>query len=75
MNNIDLIYFYIRMLYPSYYFDMFDDIINNNVLETNILKITKLQTEYEYLLYEIYLIVKSHVNIVGIEWINKKFAN
>ena len=75
MNNIDYIYFYIRMLYPSFYFDMFDNILNDKSRELDILKITKLQEEYEYLLYEIYKVIKSHVNIVGIEWINKKFAN
>ena len=75
MSNIDYIYFYIRMLYPSFYFDMFDNILNNKCLEKEILKITELQENYEYLLYEIYKVIKSHINMVGIEWINKKFAN
>lgn len=75
MSNVDYIYFYIRMLYPSYYFDLFDNIINNKCKENDILNITRLQEDYEYLLYEIYNVIKIHVNIVGIEWINKKFAN
>ena len=75
MNDIDYIYFYIRMLYPSYYFDMYDDVIRNKKKEKSILNITKLQENYEYLLYLIYRVIKTHTNIVGIEWINKKFAN
>ena len=75
MNNIDYIYFYIRMLYPSYYFDLYDNILNGNIPENKILTIINLQNDYEYLLYEIYLLIKTHVNLVGIDWINKKFAN
>jgi hypothetical protein len=74
MSNVDYIYFYVRMLYPSYYFDIYDKVLNGILKEEEILSITKLQNDYEYLLYEIYLVIKSHVNIVGIEWINKKFA-
>lgn len=73
-NSIDIIYFYIRMLYPSYYFDLVDEILKGNQ-EEKVLNIIEMQENFEYLLYEIYLIVKSRVNIVGIEWINKKFAN
>ncbi len=74
MSNTDYLYFYIRMLFPSYYFDLYDLIIAGNISEESILKITSYQEDYEYLLYEIYLLVKSHINIVGIEWINRKFA-
>ena len=74
MNEIDSIYFYIRMLYPSYYFDLIDEILNGNLKQEAILKITKNINDYEYLLYEIYLYIKSQYNIIGIDWINKKFA-
>ena len=75
LSNIDYIYFYIRMLYPSYYFDLFDSVINENIDELQINKIIMLQSDYEYLLYELYLVIKQHVNIAQIDWINKKFAN
>ena len=74
MSDVDYIYFYIRMLFPSYYFDIYDLVIVDKIKEENILRITDYQSDYEYLLYEIYLLIKSHVNIMGIEWINKKFA-
>ncbi len=75
LNRNDYIYFYIRMLFPSYYFDLYDLIINGKEKEKSILKITSYQEDYEYLLYEIYLFINSKTNIVGIEWINKKFRN
>lgn len=74
MTNVDYIYFYIRMLFPSYYFDIYDQVLSGKEKEEKILEITKYQDDYEYLLYEIYLVIKTHVNIVGIDWINKKFA-
>lgn len=74
MSNIDYIFFYIRMLFPSFYFDLYDQILNGKIQEEKILEITKYQDDYEYLLYEIYLVIKKQVNIMGIDWINKKFA-
>lgn len=74
MTNTDYIYLYIRLLFPTYYFDLYDLIISDKIKEESILNVTRYQEDYEYLLYEIYLLIKSHVNIIGIEWINKKFA-
>ena len=75
MSFNDYLYFYIRMLFPSYYFDCFDLIVNQEIKETEILKIIAKQNEYEYLLYEIYNLFKNYINIPGIEWINKKYFN
>lgn len=75
LSSSDYIYFYIRMLFPSYYFDLYDDILNGNIKEDCILNITRMQDDYEYLLYSIYLVIKEHINIIGIDWINRKFIN
>jgi len=74
MSDIDYVYFYVRMLFPSFYFDLYDLVLNGYEKEEKLHMITKYQDDYEYLLYEVYLVIKSHVNIVGIDWINKKFA-
>ena len=73
LENIDYVLLYVRMLFPTYYFDMYDAIINNNVLEEEINNIINLNDEYEYLLYNIYIFIKSKVNILGIDWLNKKY--
>ena len=75
MSYIDNIYFYIRMLYPSFYFDKLDEILNNIYKQEELLKIINLNESYEYLLYELFLLIKRQNNIIEIEWINKKFAN
>ena len=74
MNNIDKIYFYIRMLYPSYYFDKLDEVLKGNIKQEELLNIINYSSEYEYLLYKIFLLIKSNNNLLEIEWINKKFA-
>ena len=73
LNNIDYLLLYSRMLYPSFYFDLYDRIINNNEDENIINDIINKSIEYEELLYEIYLIINRKYNIMGIDWINKKY--
>ena len=73
LDNIDYILLYVRLLYPSYYFDLYEEIINDNKEEKEITNITKLSSLYEELLYEVYLIIRRKVSIIGIEWINKKY--
>ncbi len=71
MFDYDYIYFYVRMLFPSYYFDYYDLILLGKKKEEDIYKIIKMQGDYEYLLHEIYLYLKTKVNIIGIDWINR----
>ena len=73
LNNIDYLLLYTRLLFPSYYFDIYDNIINGKIEEKEILKITNLVNEYEELLYEVYVLIKRKINILGIDWINQKF--
>ena len=73
LENIDYILLYVRLIYPSYYFDLYEEIINDNKDEKEILKITEYASSFEELLYEVYLIMRRKVNILGIEWINKKY--
>ena len=74
LDYINSIYFYIRMIYPSFYFDKLDEVLKGNIKEEELLTITKYSEEYEYLLYKLYLIINQG-NMLEIEWINKKFAN
>ena len=73
LDDIDYYLLYTRMLFPSYYFDVYDEIINNHKEEKEILTITNLVNDYEELLYELYLMFNRRVNLIGIDWINQKF--
>lgn len=73
LSYIDCMLLYVRMLYPSFYFDIYENIVNNNLEEEKILVITDKVSLYEELLFEIYQVIVRKYNILGIEWINKKF--
>ena len=73
LDNIDYILLYVRLLYPSYYFDLYEEIINDNKKEEEINRIISLSSLYEELLYEIYNLFRKRINILGVDWINKKF--
>lgn len=81
MNNIlsykEALLFYGRLLYPSYFFDMYDDIINNNLEEKLIEKIILRTNEYEIFLYNVYLLLLKLYNryIPSVDWIIKRSFN
>ena len=64
-----------RILYPSFYFNLYDDIISNKKEEKELLKITSRINEYEQYLYEIYLYLKKKYNITEVEWLKKRRLN
>lgn len=66
--------FYGRLLYPSYFFDLHDDIVNNNLDETLIEKIIIKSNSYEKFLFDIYIyLTKLYKRYVpGIDWIIKR---
>ena len=74
LNNTNLtindhISFLARMLYPTYYFDLFEEIISGKKQDAEIKKITDLTSEYEILLKNIYKHYRKTINIEPIEWL------
>ena len=64
-----------RILYPSYYFDIFDEIILNNKEEDELIMIIKLCYDFEDLLIKIYNLLQKKYPIIYINWIRKKTIN
>lgn len=62
---------YSRILYPSFYFELYDKIITNKKEEKELNKIINKINEYEYYLYSIYTYLKKYYNIPAINWIKK----
>ncbi len=58
-----------RLLYPNYYFKMYNEILNNKVKEEHLNKIIKLSKEYENLLNNIQQIFKKKYNLPIIDWL------
>lgn len=70
-NSYELVLFYIRMLYPSFYFDLYENIVENNVDENLLENIIKNISKYEKFLNDLYIFLSKYVNLPDIEWIKK----
>lgn len=64
--------FYARMLFPTYYFDLFEDIILGNKSGKEIFSVTNLLEEYQKFLNELYFYLSKFAPIEEVPWIIKK---
>lgn len=62
---------YARILYPTIYFQIYDNIILNKQDQKKILSITSNTDDYEKYLYKIYLYLKKYYPIPEITWLKK----
>ena len=58
-----------RLLYPSYYFDIYEKIVNTNEKSDKLLKIVSLNVEYEKFLKKAYELISSYAPLENIEWL------
>lgn len=63
--------FFVRMLFPSYYFDLYEDVVLGYADEECLLDVIGLLPKYEVLLREIYWYIKKFVDLPVIEWLIK----
>ena len=64
---------YARLLYPSYYFDLYEKIMIEKCTQEELIKIISKKDEYEMFLQQVYHLISKYVRIDGIGWIiNKK---
>lgn len=63
---------YARLLYPSYYFDIYENIMNNNTEEDELLKVIKKVDDYELFLKLAYEEISKYTNLERIDWLIKK---
>lgn len=63
---------YARLLYPSYYFDLFEEVMNNNKDENDLLKIIDKVNDYELFLKNVYKEISKYTNLDKINWLIKK---
>ena len=69
LNIYEYHMFYARLLYPSYYFDVYDSVMNKNVNEEELVKIVKRSNDYEEFLKKTYLEISKYVRLDKIDWI------
>lgn len=58
-----------RLLYPSYYFDIYEKIVNTNEKSEKILKVISLNEEYEKFLKKAYELISKYAPLENIEWL------
>ena len=73
-NNIKLstheyLLFLARMIYPTYYFDLYEEIITNRKKDEDIEKIVAKANDFEQLIKKIYKYYKMFIPIPNIEWL------
>lgn len=68
-TNDEAILFISRLIYPSYYFDMYEKLYNKKDSEESLKKITKKNTDYEVFLKKIYIVLKQRYDIPQIEFL------
>ena len=61
-----------RLLYPSFYFEMCEDILIYNQSETIITKVTDKLSQYEEYLFKIITFFRNYYDVPNINWLNKK---
>ncbi len=67
----DYILLFSRLLFPSYYFDIYDCIIRKKSEESELSKVIFLVDDYYLFLQKIYQTISFYVKIPAIEWIKK----
>ncbi|MDD4607915.1 MAG: hypothetical protein PHD10_02095 [Bacilli bacterium] len=70
-NSNELYLFFARLFYPSFYFDIYDDVIFDQKKEKELQDIINKTSAYEQLIKEIYFYLKNYINLPEIEWIIK----
>ena len=71
LSTYECLMFFIRMLYPSFYFDLYEEIIEDRKQEKNLLNVIDKTNNYQLLLKNIYLFLNNYIPVPEIEWLKK----
>ena len=69
LNDTEIKLFFARMMYPTYFFDAYDQIIGFSKDEDIIYNIVEKSDKYEMILKELYKAIKKATHIENIEWL------
>ena len=61
-----------RLLYPSFYFEMYEDILIDNKEEKIILEVLSRLDDYEEYLSNVIVFLKGNYEIEEIEWLKRR---
>lgn len=69
LKKEDYISFFTRMLFPSFYFDVYEDILSHQKEEKELLSIIHKTEQYEELLKQIYMYISTKVRFLKPDWL------
>ncbi len=67
--------FFIRLLFPTFYFDIYEEVILDEKNEKELLKVVTHTKDYENMIVLTYQYLKSIIYLPEIEWLNKLAVN
>lgn len=71
LSAYDCFVFFIRMFYPSFYFDIYEQIIENKIEEVKLEQVIAKTDAYELLLKNLYFYLSKYMEMPDIEWLKK----
>lgn len=71
LNNLMFNLLYSRLMYPTFYFDIFDKIILEDGVDNDIIPVVTLVDRYLEMLNEIFLVYRNKYDMFNVEWLNK----
>ena len=71
LTQDEVYYFFIRMFYPTFYFDCYEKIIDQDLEEYKIKEVIEITPRYEMMLKKLYMYIKNFIEIPEIEWLNR----
>lgn len=71
INNLMFNLLYSRLLYPTHYFDIFDDIILSDGVDDDIVDILNILNKYLDMLNKVYMNFNTKYDMFKIEWLDK----
>ena len=71
MNSMEALLFFARLLFPTYYFDCYQEVLFGGIDEKEIVRYINKAEEYQLFLKEVYLFLRQYYDIPDIEWIIK----
>lgn len=69
LSSEECLLFLARMLYPTYYFDLYEDIISGVDRKTELKKVISKVDDYQYIIKNIYRYYRNYLSITPIEWL------
>ena len=65
--------FFIRLIYPTFYFDEFEKIMNNDLSDDSIKKYIDERKKYENIIKKTYQLLADMSKLPNIEWLNVSY--